>query len=72
MKETTRMSEQDNFWISFGQRFFGLILLIIGIVLVYFTVTSIAEFGAFTAFFVFLSVVLVAVGVVLLIAKPRE
>ena len=64
------MSEEDTFWIKLGQRFFGLILLIIGIILIYFTATT--ELAAFTAFFGFLSVVVLVVGIVLLIAKPRE
>lgn len=66
------MSEEDTFWISLGQRFFGLILLIIGIILIYFTLTSLTELAAFAGFFGFLSVVILALGVVLLIAKPSE
>jgi hypothetical protein len=66
------MSEQDTFWISLGERFFGLLLLIIGAILLYFTATSTADLGAFTAFFGFLSIVVLAVGVVLLVVKPPE
>ena len=66
------MSEQDTFWISLGERFFGLLLLIIGAILLYFTVTSTTDLGAFTAFFGFLSIVVLAVGVVLLVVKPPE
>ena len=66
------MSEEDTFWIKFGERFFGLLLLIIGAILLYFTVTSTAELAAFTAFFGFLSIVILALGVVLLLAKPPE
>jgi hypothetical protein len=66
------MSEQDTFWISLGEKFFGLILLIVGIILLYFTLTSIDTLAAFTAFFVFLSVVVLALGIVLLIARPPE
>jgi hypothetical protein len=66
------MSEEDTFWISLGQRFFGLILLIVGIIITYFTFTSLTELAAFAWFFGFLSVVILAVGIVLLIAKPRE
>jgi hypothetical protein len=66
------MSEQDTFWISLGERFFGLLLLIIGAILLYFTVTSTTDLGAFTAFFGFLSIVVLAVGVVLLLVKPPE
>jgi hypothetical protein len=66
------MSEQDTFWISLSEKFFGLILLIIGIILLYFTLTSIHTLLSFTAFFGFLSVVVLAVGIVLLIARPPE
>jgi hypothetical protein len=66
------MSEEDTFWISFGERFFGLLLVIIGAILLYFTVTSVDTLLAFSAFFGFLSIVILAVGVVLLIAKPPE
>jgi len=66
------MSEQDTFWISLGERFFGLLLLIIGAILLYFTVTSTTDLGTFTAFFGFLSIVVLAVGVVLLVVKPPE
>lgn len=66
------MSEEDTFWISLGQRFFGLLLLIIGIIMIYFTVTSIAELAAFSFFFGFLSIVLLVIGIALLIARSPE
>jgi hypothetical protein len=66
------MSEEDTFWISLGERFFGLLLLIIGAILLYFTATSTADLGGFSAFFGFLSIVVLALGVVLLLAKPPE
>jgi predicted ferric reductase len=66
------MSEQDTFWISLGERFFGLLLLIIGIILLYFTATSTDALGSFSAFFGFLSVVVLALGLVLLAARPPE
>ncbi len=66
------MSEEDTFWISLGERLFGLLLIIIGAILLYFTATSTAELAAFAAFFGFLSIAILAVGVVLLIAKPPE
>ena len=65
------MSEQDTFWISVGEKFFGLILLIIGALLVYFTVTSI-ELGGFIVFFGVLGVIILVLGVALLLFKPPE
>jgi hypothetical protein len=66
------MSEQDTFWISLSEKLFGLLLLIIGAILLYFTATSTTELGAFTAFFGFLSIVILALGVVLLLVRPPE
>jgi len=66
------MSDEDTFWISLGEKFFGLLILVLGAVLLYFTVTSSAQLAAFTAFFAFLSIVLLAVGVVLLLVRPPE
>ena len=66
------MSEQDTFWISLSEKFFGLLLLIIGAILLYFTATSTTELGAFSAFFGFLSIVILALGVVLLLVRPPE
>ncbi len=66
------MSEQDTFWIKLGQRFFGLLLLIIGAVVLYFTLTSLTELAAFSALFGLLSIVVLVLGVVLLISKPPE
>jgi len=66
------MSEEDTFWIKFGERFFGLILLIVGAILLYFTVTSLAELEAFSVLFGFLAIVIIALGVVLMIFKPPE
>ena len=62
--------EGDTFWISLLERFFGIILIIIGAVLLYFTATS--ALGGFGAFFGFLSVVLLILGIFLLIVKPPE
>jgi len=66
------MSEQDTFWIKLGQRFFGLLLLIIGAVVLYFTLTSLTELAAFSALFGLLSIIVLVLGVVLLISKPPD
>ncbi|MCW4045254.1 MAG: hypothetical protein NWE94_07035 [Candidatus Bathyarchaeota archaeon] len=67
------MSEEgDTFWVSLAEKFFGLLITIIGGLLLYFTATSTEALGVFTAFFVLLSIVLLGVGVFLLIVKPPE
>jgi hypothetical protein len=62
--------EGDTFWISLAEKFFGLILLIIGSILLYFTATSTTQLGAFTAFFGFLGIIVIAIGLILLLVKP--
>jgi hypothetical protein len=66
------MSEEgDTFWVSLAERVFGLILIIIGAVVLYFTATS-ADLGGFTVLFGVLSVILVIVGIFLMIVKPPQ
>jgi hypothetical protein len=67
------MSEEgDTFWVSLAERVFGLIFIIIGAVMLYFTATSTDVLGGFSVFFGALSVILVFVGIFLLIVKPPE
>jgi len=56
-KEGPRMSEGDTFWLSLAEKFFGLLLVIIGALFLYFTLTSTAALGVFTGLFGFLSIV---------------
>jgi hypothetical protein len=67
------MSEEgDTFWISLTEKFFGLLLTIIGALILYFTITSTDVLGVFTAFFGFLSIVLLMCGLFLLLVRPPE
>jgi hypothetical protein len=67
------MSEEgDTFWVSLAERIFGLALLVIGAIMIYFTATSSNVLGGFTVFFGSISAVLVIVGIVLLLVKPPE
>jgi hypothetical protein len=63
--------EGDTFWVSFAERIFGLALIVIGAIMLYFTATS-AEIGGFGVFFGVLSVILVIIGVFLLVVKPPQ
>ncbi|MCL5949566.1 MAG: hypothetical protein M1490_03715 [Candidatus Bathyarchaeota archaeon] len=66
------MSEEgDTFWVSLAERLFGLLLIVIGAVMLYFTVTS-TELGPFGVLFGALSVILVLLGIFLLMVKPPE
>ena len=66
------MSEEgDRFWVSLAEKLFGLLLIIIGGVMLYFTATS-PELGGFSVLFGALSVILVILGIFLLLVKPPE
>jgi hypothetical protein len=66
------MSEGDTFWLSLAEKFFGLLLTIIGALFLYFTLSSTAALGVFTGFFGFLSVVVLIIGLILLLVRPQE
>ena len=68
-KGWTDMSEEEPFWVALAEKFVGLLLIIIGVLLFYFTVTSTTVLGVFTAFFGFLGIAILAIGVFLLIVK---
>jgi hypothetical protein len=71
-KEGTSMSEGDTFWVSRAEKFFGFLLTIVGVLFLYFTLTSTAALGGFTGLFGFLSVVVLIIGLFLLIVRPPE
>ena len=66
------MSEGDTFWLSLAEKFFGLLLTIVGALFFYFTVTSTTALGDFTGLFGFLSIVVLLVGLFLLLVRPTE
>ncbi len=66
------MSEGDTFWLSLAEKFFGLLLVIIGSLFLYFTLTSTAALGVFTGLFGFLSIVVLIIGLFLLFVRPPE
>ena len=69
------MSEEgDTFWASLAEKFFGLIVIVIGGILLYLTATSTgaSELGAFSLFFGVLSVILLAIGVFMVLVRPTE
>jgi hypothetical protein len=69
------MSEEgDTFWVSLAEKFFGLIIVVIGGILLYLTATSTSssQLGAFSGFFGVLSVILLAIGLFMLLVRPSE
>jgi hypothetical protein len=65
------MSGEGSFGLSFTEKFFGLIIMVVGVITLYFTLMSMDILLSFTGFFAFLSVVLVILGLVLMTAKPE-
>jgi len=65
------MSEEGGFGITAAEKFFGLILIIVGALATYFTLTSSDVLSVYTGFFGFLSIVLLALGIFLIIAKAE-
>jgi hypothetical protein len=65
------MSEEGSFGVSVAERFFGFILLIMGVVALYYTVTSAQVLLVFTGFFAFLSIILIVLGFILMTAKTE-
>lgn len=65
-------SEEGSFTVSFLERLFGLIVLVTGIILTYYTATSSNALGMYTSFFVFLCIIVLIVGIVLLTARIEQ
>jgi uncharacterized protein YjeT (DUF2065 family) len=62
--------EGDTFWVSLSERLFGLLVIVIGGIMLYFTATS--PVGGFGLFFGAISVVMVIIGIFLLVVKPPQ
>ncbi len=66
------MSEESSFWVNLIEKVLGLLVVAIGALMLYFTATSTGELNVFTGFFVFVSVLLIIIGLFLLIVRPTE
>ena len=64
--------EQGSMWIGLAEKLFGLILIIISGILLYFTLTSTSTLIQFAGLFGFLAVVMLIAGILLIIIKPPE
>lgn len=65
------MSAEGSFGLNLAEKFFGLILLAIGALALYYTVTSAEALLTFTGFFAFLSIVIIILGLVMLTVKTE-
>ena len=63
------MSDEGGFGLNVAEKFFGLIIFAIGILTLYYTLSSSQALDGFTGIFSFLSVILVVLGLALLIVK---
>jgi hypothetical protein len=69
------MSEEgDTFWVSLAEKFFGLIVVVMGAILLYFTATSTGPdgLGGFSVFFGVVSFILLGIGLFLLLVRPPK
>ena len=66
------MSDEGGLGIGLAEKFFGLILLVVGLLGLYYTVTSASVLGFATDFFTVMCLILIVVGLVLMIAKTGE
>jgi hypothetical protein len=65
------MSEEGSFGLTTAEKFFGLLMLAIGAIALYYTLTSGATLKLFTYFFGLMSIFLMVLGLILIIAKPE-
>jgi predicted phage tail protein len=67
------MSEEgDTFWVNLTEKFFGLIIVILGALLIYFTATTTNNLGAFSWFFGVVSAIMLIIGLFLLLVRAPE
>ncbi len=66
------MSEEGSFWTTLAEKIIGIVLVILSILMFYFTATSAASLSLFTGFFAFLGVVVLVAGAFLIVVKPPE
>jgi hypothetical protein len=64
-------SEEGGVGLKLAERFFGLILIIVGALDMYYTFTSFDALGLFTGFFGFLGLILLVLGWILITAKTE-
>jgi hypothetical protein len=66
------MSEESVFWIGLAEKFFGVLIIILGVLLLYYTLTSMSTMNVFTGFFTALSAVFLFAGLLMILAKATE
>ena len=64
--------EGDTFWVNLAEKFLGLIVLIVGIIMVYLTATSLNQLSVFSSLFGAVSVAVLLIGLFLLLVRAPE
>jgi len=62
---------ESGFGLIVAEKFFGLILIIVGILTTYYTFTSTTELSGYTGLFGFLSITVLVAGIILAITKAE-
>lgn len=71
-KEEVCMSEKESFWFSTSVKLFGVLILIIGGLFLYFTFTSTNALGVFTGLFGFLGLIVLILGLFMIFVRLKE
>jgi hypothetical protein len=67
------MSEEEpSFWLGFTEKILGIVLIVVSILMFYFTFESVATLGVYMGLFGFLGVVVLIAGAFLVVVKPPE
>jgi len=72
--ENNMSEEGDTFFVNLAEKSLGLVLIVIGAIMLYFTATSTSasELGAFSLFFGILTVIMIVIGLFLLLVRAPE
>jgi len=65
------MSEESGWGLNVAERFFGLLILVIGAISLYYTASSGDVLGGYVQLFSFLCIGLMLIGIVVLVAKTE-
>jgi uncharacterized membrane protein HdeD (DUF308 family) len=65
------MSVADSFWVTLAEKLIGILLIILSLLVFYFTATS-SVLSVFSGLFIFIGIAVLVSGAFLMIAKPPE
>lgn len=65
------MSQEGGLALSVLEKLLGFLILVLGSVSLYYTLTSLTELGNYAGLFGFLNIIMIALGLILLTAKTE-